>query len=76
MEVLLACKAVLGHGTKNADMRELLAIREGVLMARDIGCITFCMEGDSLGVIDRIIDRRPDYSHNGSILLDVYTFAL
>lgn len=52
-----------------------MAIREGTLLVWEMGCRKVCLEGDSVGVINRINYGNPDLSDNGSILHNIFTCA-
>ena len=52
-----------------------MALRGSILLAKEMGGIMICLEGDSLNAINKIIDGRADLSHIGTILLDIFTLV-
>ena len=71
----IAIKSIQGWGVMNSDHGELMAIREGILFAWEMGCTRVYFETDSQVAINKIIDETLDCSHNGSIVLDIFSFG-
>ena len=71
----LAAKSSQGQGSLHPEHGKLMAIKEGLLFAMELGYRRICLESDSQVSINKILDKAPNYSHNGSILLDILSFA-
>ena len=71
----MGAKSIQRNGSINSTRGELMAIREGTLFAKELGCSKICVESDCKESINKLIDELPDFSHNGSIVLDIFSFA-